>query len=89
MALSISSLQRGVPAKFPEVPVGEVPFGGNASWGKGLWGEVPVGGTTSRGKASRGKCQLGEMPGGGSASWETGSKNLTLGQTIFFQFCTR
>ena len=34
MALSISSLQRGVPAKFPEVPVGEVPFGGNARRGK-------------------------------------------------------
>ena len=32
------------------------------------------------------KCQLGEVPNGGSARWGTGSKNLTFGRTIFFNF---
>ena len=31
-----------------------------------------------------GKCLFGEVPVGRSPSWGTGSKNLTLGRTIFF-----
>ena len=55
----------------------KVPLGGSATWGKCHLGEVPLGRS-----ATWGKCHLGDR-------CHLRDKNLTLGRTIFFQFCTR